>query len=99
MDKSEMAYQMCALASEGNTGRLADLLKCGADVNIANFDQRTSLHVAASSGHKAVVQILTQWQAAVDMSDRWGNTPKSEATRMGHSWDESIWTPGKTNMI
>ena len=91
MEMSELAHQMCSLASEGKADRLVDLLECGADVNTANFDGRTSLHVASTEGHKAVVEALTRWKAIPDASDRWGNTAQSEAERMGHNWDASIW--------
>ncbi|KAL1521874.1 hypothetical protein AB1Y20_021525 [Prymnesium parvum] len=86
-----LAHQMCTLAREGRPDPIIQMLKSGADANVADYDKRTPLHVAASEGHIAVVKALLRFKAASDAADRWGNTPQSEAARNGHNWSSSTW--------
>jgi len=51
----------------------------GDDVNTADYDKRTALHVAASRGHEVMVCLLLKEGASADVTDRWGNTPTDEA--------------------
>ncbi len=51
------------------------LLKNGTDVNSADYDFRTALHIAAAEGHGEVVKLLIEFKANVNAADRWGSTP------------------------
>ena len=44
------------------------------DVNCADYDKRTPLHLAVSEGHVQVVDFLLKKGAKIT-EDRWGNTP------------------------
>ena len=71
-------------ASEGDVTGVARLLVQGADVDAADYDGRTALHLAASEGRDAVVRFLLDRHAAPSPVDRWGNTPLDDAKRAGH---------------
>jgi len=52
------------------------LLSHGAHVNaVSRYDRRTPLHVAATTGHAAVVRLLADNGASVDQVDVYGSTP------------------------
>lgn len=75
--------QLLFLSSKGDEEGIAALVAEGADVNIADFDDRTALHVAACEGHAKVVEFLLNQGANVNARDRWGSTPLSDAKHYG----------------
>jgi ankyrin repeat protein len=87
MDESFLAYELCRLAHRGEDADvelLRLLLESGADVAVADYDGRTALHVAASDGHAACVEVLLSYGAPNTAEDRWGNTPHDDAVRGKH---------------
>ena len=56
----------------------------GAEVNSADYDQRTPLHLASCEGHLGVVSALIELGANVSCTDRWHCTPLDEARRKGN---------------
>jgi hypothetical protein len=46
----DAAGELCEAAAEGNYSKLAKLLKLGISPNVADYDKRTPLHLAASEG-------------------------------------------------
>ncbi len=76
---------MCAAAREGDLQALARMVAAGADPGIPGPDERTALHVAASEGRTHVVRWLLRQGVRVDVHDRWGHTPHSEARGAGHA--------------
>jgi glutaminase len=71
-------------ASKGDLSAIQRLVACGADLNGADYDGRTPLHLAASEGHKDVVRYLIDQGVNIDPVDRWGGTPLCDAQRHGH---------------
>ncbi|CAK4343564.1 unnamed protein product [Aphanomyces euteiches] len=69
------ATALCWAAGTGNTDLVRKILAEGANVNVADYDQRTPLHIAASDGRVKVVEMLLQAGASVYAKDRWGVTP------------------------
>ncbi|CAK4686414.1 hypothetical protein LEN26_005650 [Aphanomyces euteiches] len=69
------ATALCWAAGTGNTDLVRKILAEGANVNVADYDQRTPLHIAASDGRVEVVEMLLQAGASVYAKDRWGVTP------------------------
>lgn len=68
------------LAHEGNVAEIDSLLsKELVNVNFADFDSRTALHVAACEGHADVIKLLLASGADVNAHDRWGSTPLADA--------------------
>lgn len=62
------------------------LLARGADPNIVNSSGRTPLQMAAYDGSTAIVEMLIQAGANVDIADtEYGYTPLAAASRKGHA--------------
>ena len=49
---------MCELAQKGDFEAIRKMVAGGEDVNNADYDKRTALHLGASEGHFAVVRFL-----------------------------------------
>src|SRR5690606_31506153 len=49
---------LCWAASQGDLREIQTLMAQGVPADIANFDQRTPLHLAAAEGHYKVVEYL-----------------------------------------
>lgn len=81
---SARGHDFCSAAASGNDDELARLLRGSNDPNLADYDGRTALHLAASEGHKSTVRLLLAASAHVNVTDRFGGTPLMDATREGH---------------
>jgi glutaminase len=55
----------------------------GTSVNVADYDGRAALHLAAAEGRLKVAEYLVNKGANVLVRDRWGATPFDEAVRAG----------------
>jgi glutaminase len=67
---------LCGLAADGNLEKLKELLEnTSVDVNAADYDGRTAMHLASEEGHLEVVKYLIEKGASVNCVDRWGSTP------------------------
>lgn len=70
---------MCAAAAKGDNSRLSFLIQKGGDVNQADYDGRTPLHLAASEGQVDTVQLLINSGALVMPQDKFHHTPLHNA--------------------
>lgn len=71
--------------SDGKLGLvLQQVSRYGVDVNCADYDKRTGLHVAASDGRAAVVEWLLKAGANPNPKDRFGRTPLDDAITYNH---------------
>ena len=86
----EMGVLMCTYAFEGEKSRLQRMLTNGVDVNTADYDKRTALHLASSQGHVEVVEFLLENQADVNFTDRMGFSPLVDALRHDQSAVQKI---------
>ena len=68
-----------ALGDLASLKRLAIMKDC--DLNFGDYDGRTALHLAASEGHRDVVNYLIESHISINPTDRWGNTPLDDANR------------------
>lgn len=75
---------LCSAAADGDVVALRRLLEAGADVNAADYDGRSPVHLAATHGQLEAVEVLVDHGARLDVADREGSTPLGEAVRHGH---------------
>ncbi|KAG8459689.1 hypothetical protein KFE25_003141 [Diacronema lutheri] len=71
----ERLAQMAAAVRQGDVESIKALCAAGFDANMGDYDSRTALHVAAASGHLAVVTLLLELDADVQRFDRWNDSP------------------------
>jgi glutaminase len=80
----EGVVNLCWAASQGDLNEAQKLDALGVDLNGADYDGRTALHLAASEGHAHVVEFLVSRMVDLNPVDRWGGTPITDAQRGGH---------------
>ena len=82
-EKARVCYELIFAAANGDLAKLIHLLNNNseADVNSADYDGRTPLHLAVAEQRKVVVEYLLRNGASVSAKDRWGTTPMDEAIK------------------
>lgn len=81
--KLDSVISLIWAASKGDLREIKKLLARGLNVNTADYDGRTALHLAAADGHKDIVNYLIG-QGAKSLKDRWGQLPIDEAKSKNH---------------
>ena len=71
-DEAKASSELCERARTGDLERIKMLLDCGCSPDAADYDRRTSLHVAASEGNMTIVGELLRRVHDVSPKDRWG---------------------------
>ena len=71
-------------AAQGDLDEIKRLEALGVDLNAADYDGRTAMHLAASEGQLDVVKYLIFRQAKEKPKDRWGSIPLADAKRGKH---------------
>ena len=72
---------LCWAAFHGDTTRIASLVNQGRDPNVADYDGRTALMLAASEGRADCVRWLLAASADPALKDRHGHTALDDALR------------------
>ncbi|KAH8055050.1 serine/threonine kinase [Aureococcus anophagefferens] len=72
-------------AKRGDRDALRRLLDAAVDVNGADYDRRTALHLAAAEGELDAVRFLVDRGADVNAVDRWRGTPLRDAEDGRHA--------------
>ena len=87
MDRSHpgRVVELIYAASEGDLCAIQRLVAQGIDLESADYDLRTPIHLAAAEGHERIVQYFIDQGVELDPRDRWGNIPLDEAERHGHA--------------
>eukprot|EP00933_Yihiella_yeosuensis_P043272 TRINITY_DN38014_c0_g2_i1.p1 TRINITY_DN38014_c0_g2~~TRINITY_DN38014_c0_g2_i1.p1 ORF type:complete len:507 (+),score=131.70 TRINITY_DN38014_c0_g2_i1:130-1650(+) len=76
---------LCQAGREGNVACLRGIVRRGVDINTADYDKRTAIHLAASEGKlKAIKVLIEELKADPNVADRFGGTPLDDAVRSGH---------------
>lgn len=88
--KRNLLVDLCWAASEGDVDGIRRLRVQGADLDAADYDGRTALHLAASEGRARVVAYLIRRGVNPAPVDRWGNTPLDDARRGGFTEVERL---------
>ncbi len=60
---------------------IRQLVARGVQMDCADYDSRTSLHLAAAEGRTEVVRFLLDQGVDSNPLDRWGTTPLDDASR------------------
>jgi glutaminase len=71
-------------ASEGDLPAIQRLVARGVNLDGADYDYRTPLHLAAAEGHEPAVHYFLDQEVNPAPRDRWGGTPLDDARRHGH---------------
>mmetsp|Transcript_31994 Transcript_31994/g.51668 ORF Transcript_31994/g.51668 Transcript_31994/m.51668 type:complete len:1406 (-) Transcript_31994:604-4821(-) len=82
---SDTAGALCWAAAAADVSTMRILLEGGVPIESADYDGRTSLHVAAAEGHLAATEYLLHAGAPVTAVDRWHGTPLHDAIRHSHN--------------
>ncbi len=80
---SNATYGAIQAASCGDVDELKRLVAHGHDLDRADYDGRTPLHLAAAEGQEEAVRYLLAQGVLLEPHDRWGNTPLDDAGRHG----------------
>ncbi|CAE8586202.1 unnamed protein product, partial [Polarella glacialis] len=76
---------LCEAGAKGNLNCLRGLARRKVDMNLADYDKRTAIHLASSEGKlKAVKCLIEELKADPNVYDRFGGTPLDDAQRHGH---------------
>ncbi|EER03396.1 glutaminase, putative [Perkinsus marinus ATCC 50983] len=81
--KHELTNQLIMACANKDVYTVQYLLQLGVDPNVADYDSRTAVHLAAASGCLSAMKLLMDAGARLNTYDRWGNTPYEEAKRHG----------------
>ncbi|KAG9441269.1 hypothetical protein H6P81_017123 [Aristolochia fimbriata] len=78
-------YRLLHCSSKGDKDGVLQEIQKGVSPNLADYDKRTALHLAACEGCTEIVRLLLEKGAEVNSIDRWGRTPLSDARSFGHA--------------
>jgi ankyrin repeat protein len=78
-------YRLRRAAESGDVAQVRELLRGSLDINAADPEKRTALHLSAEAGHLEVVEALLAAGAQVDPKAAGGETPLLVATAEGHA--------------
>ncbi|MBI4854165.1 MAG: glutaminase A [Acidobacteria bacterium] len=82
--ETDRVIAMIWAASKGDLTAIQRLMARGVDINGADYDGRTPLHLASSEGHTHIVKYLINHNVNINLKDRWGNTPLDDAIQNNH---------------
>ncbi|XP_022857136.1 integrin-linked protein kinase 1-like [Olea europaea var. sylvestris] len=80
----EVPYRLLFSSSKCDKDGVILELEKGVETNQADYDKRTALHLASCEGCTEIVHLLLEKGADVNIRDRWGRTPLSDARSFGH---------------
>ncbi len=83
--ESGLTNELIWAASYGEIKAIQRLIARGVDLDGADYDRRTPLHLAAAEGRLGAVKLLLDQGVKRAPRDRWGWTPLDDARRHGHT--------------
>jgi glutaminase len=84
-NESGLTNELIWAASMGELKAIQRLVARGVELDGADYDRRTPLHLAAAEGHLRIVKLLLDQGVKIASKDRWGGTPIDDARRHGHA--------------
>ena len=75
LQNTEIASKLCYYVYNEDHKGLRHWLECGANPSLADYDNRTPLHIAYARKNREAIKLLEQYSANKLLKDRWGNTP------------------------
>jgi hypothetical protein len=81
LEESRLAVILCEAVVASDFGLIKALVTFGADVNAADYDSRTALHLASCTGNLEALTKLLELGADVHARDRMGGSPLDDAIR------------------
>lgn len=83
-DDESASFNLLYYAKQNNLREIRKSIANGRDINYADYDSRTALHLAANYGNFEIVKYLVSHGARVGVKDRFNNTPIDEAENNGY---------------
>jgi len=85
INEMKASLQLCQAGCDGDLDFIQHMMNNGSNLSAGDYDRRTCLHLAASSGQVHVVNYLLSHQDIdVNVVDRMGGTPLDDAYRHQH---------------
>jgi glutaminase len=81
---------LAVAAGHGDLRTISELFVRGVDLNGADYDFRTAMHIAAAEGKSKVIKWLLQHGAEPSPKDRWDGTPLDDAKQFDRTHCASI---------
>ncbi|MEM7025978.1 MAG: ankyrin repeat domain-containing protein, partial [Pseudomonadota bacterium] len=81
--EAHKAAELIWAASSNNLMGIRRLVAQGTPLDLADYDLRSPLHLAAAEGHDEVVSYFLAQDVDPNPRDRWGDTPLDDAVRHG----------------
>lgn len=91
--ETSMAYRAIQAGSVGDVAELKRLLAFGHDLDQADYDGRTPLHLACAENRLEAVKFLLDHGASPNPKDRWGNTPLDDAQKNRYTAIVDLFAP------
>jgi hypothetical protein len=80
----DLGYRLCLAAKEGDLEGIKKMKKDKADLNTADYDLRTALHLATCEGNYEIVEYLLNSNVNPHVKDCFRRTPIDDAHKYGY---------------
>uniref|UniRef100_A0A7E4W387 glutaminase n=1 Tax=Panagrellus redivivus TaxID=6233 RepID=A0A7E4W387_PANRE len=84
--EKDVIVSLLFAAKSGDINTIRRMYMQGNDLQMADYDKRTALHLAAAEGHAEVIKfLLNTAKVRADPKDRWNRTPLQDARAERHT--------------